>query len=64
MCGRCSACTCVSDPHLHMLEDGLQSAVQLIRVLQFLPKVQKETENSEFVKQTVKIVGGREMFYS
>lgn len=31
---------CVSVPHLHMLEDGLQGAVQLIWVLQFLPKIQ------------------------
>lgn len=30
-------------PHLHMLEDGLQSAVQLIRILQFLPKAQGNT---------------------
>lgn len=25
-------------PHLHMLEDGLQGAVQLIGILQFFPK--------------------------
>lgn len=31
---------CVSKPHLHMLQDSLQSAVQLIWVLQFLPKGQ------------------------